>query len=91
MLDLKIAAEIELAGLTAKKRVMDEMVSATRNRKDLEAAHVERGTKKRNLSQQISGQKSEIKRLDNTLIKFGPLPLLDNKVVIQPIQWAEAP
>lgn len=89
VLDLKIAAEIELAGLSAKKGVLDELVTATRSRKDLELSHTSHLNDRANLVSHSDQLKSEIQRIDNSFVKFGPLPLADNKVVIQPIQWTQ--
>jgi hypothetical protein len=87
VLDLKIAAEIDLAGLSAKKLTLDQLVADTKQRQGLLSAYAADEGKKGQLERRMRQFKNSLALIEASLIRFGPLPLVDNRIVTQPIQW----
>jgi hypothetical protein len=82
ILNLKITAEIDLAGLIAKKGVLDELVSATNNKKSLESSLRTKQRELDSFDNPLNLAKRYQKLIQGGIKKFGPLPLVDGKITI---------
>ena len=85
--DLKITAEVELAGLAAQKKALAELIAMGEKRSKLsnEGKSVSVGVQ--NLRSGIRQFTSEISTLGQAFEMLAPLPLLEDQVIIRPIKW----
>jgi hypothetical protein len=85
--DLKVAAEIEFAGYEARLMKSNEFIAKVKANVDLLGK-----VKALESVQSLSGDKirqleSHIRSVDAAVRSFGPLPLVDNKITVQPLEW----
>jgi hypothetical protein len=85
--DLKVAAEIELAGYEARLMKSLEFIAKVKAKMELlgkvstlESVQSLSGDKIRQLE-------SHIRSIDVVIRSYGPLPLVDNKITVQPLEW----
>ncbi len=84
---LKIAAEIELVGLAARKEALEEIVKKGRERKEASAKRVHADLRVTTLERGISQTLKGITHYEAELKKCAPYPVQDGKVVIRRIKW----
>jgi len=84
---MKVAAEIELAGLKARHAALDSLIKKGEDRAQLldRVNSTERQVSK--TSDSLRSLESSISRFDEAIKSFGPFELYEDKVVIQPIKW----
>jgi hypothetical protein len=87
--DVKVAAEIELAGFEARLRKSSEFVALVKNKVDLLSKQKTAQFKQRSAQDRIAVLEAGIKNIDEAIHAFSPLSLVGNKIVIQPIEWTQ--
>ncbi len=87
--NIKITSEIEMAGLAERLRLLDEIIGQARQRLQV-------SKNMGNAKMQIASNTMSKRRLEQLIAKYveaidllKPFPLVDDKVVIQPLQWTE--
>ena len=87
--DLKIAAEIELSGFEARRTKSEEFIGKVKTKIDLLSKHstAENGQKKVHAA--IEGSEQLIRYYERAVRAYAPLPLVDNKVTVQPLEWTQ--
>lgn len=87
--DLKVAAEIELSGFEARLTKSNEFVGKVKTKIDLlnKLSTAESGLN--NARGAAENLERQIKNLDAAIRAYAPLPLVDNKIVIQPLEWTQ--
>ncbi|MBC7854894.1 MAG: hypothetical protein IAF94_15790 [Pirellulaceae bacterium] len=87
--DLKVAAEIESSGFEARRAKSEEFIVKVK-------AKVELGTKLAKAEQSrkvalggVRNSEEQIKRVDAAIHAYAPLPLVDNKITVQPLEWTQ--
>ncbi len=88
--NLKIAAEIELAGLAARQQALDSLIKNGEQRIDLlnsaNGAEAEvNGAKK-----SVSSYEKRLSDAEEAIKSLGPLRLREGKVAICPVKWVAA-
>ena len=84
---LKIAAEIELVGLAARKEALEDIVKKGRERKEVSAKRVQALNRVGALEREVSRILEGITHYEAELKKCAPYPVQDGKVVIRRIKW----
>ncbi|MHC4178717.1 MAG: hypothetical protein ACYSWU_14495 [Planctomycetota bacterium] len=84
---IKITAEIELVGLAARKKALEEIVKQGRERKEVSAKRVHAQLRVSSLGGEISHVSSGIAHYKAELKKCAPYPFAEEKVVIRRIKW----
>jgi hypothetical protein len=87
--DIKVTAEIDLAGLAARRKVLDEMIQAGKDREALVAKRNDSHKAVDMLDSNIDQLQSKLQNYRNTLTTYSKslFALKDNKIVIHPIKW----
>jgi hypothetical protein len=83
----KVDAEITLASIEARRAKLNELVSSVKSKTELT-------TKKAGLTRDLSALESRasqairiVEMLDSGIAHNAPFPVVDNQVVIQPVEW----
>jgi hypothetical protein len=87
--DAKRAAEIELAGCEGRRNKSAEFIAKVKQRREVE--------RKRNEAYQHLDQARDLRkklsnavlRIDEEIDMFGPVRLVDDTVIIQPVEWTK--
>jgi hypothetical protein len=83
----KIAAEIELSGFEARRAKSEEFIGKIKTKIDF-TAHLDAAQAKwREARDALHHAENSLRTTDNVIRAFAPLPLVDNKVLIQPVEW----
>lgn len=86
----KIAAEIELVGLTARKKAVDNIVQEAEKRKELVAAYTEASGEAAMANRAIADLRENIRQLESYKEQFRPFPAIEGEIAIHPIKWVPA-
>ncbi len=87
--DLKVAAEIELSGFEARLSKSNEFIVKVKTKVELLSKSINADSQRKDASSRIRGLEREIKAIDAAIRTFAPLPLVDNKIVVQPLEWTQ--
>ncbi len=87
--DLKVAAEIEFSGFEARRTKSEEFVGKVKTKINLLS---KLSAAERQLT--VAGRSTHnlevaIRNLDATIRAYTPLPLVDNKIVLKPLEWTQ--
>lgn len=85
--NVKITAEIELAGLSGRQKTLNEMIEQAEQRLELVGKMRDASVQIRRAEVKKSEVNKRIRIFNEAVELFGPLPLHEGKIVIQPIQW----
>ena len=87
--DIKITAEIDLAGLAARRKVLDQMINDGKKREDLAYKLVQSRDALNDLERSERRITSELQEYRDAFIVYSEklFALKDHKIVIRPIQW----
>jgi hypothetical protein len=88
---LKVAAEIELVGLDAKRQEIDRLIKGAEGRRALQDRVNSAGGKIGDLTRQMAQDQPKIDFWAANRAYDEPLPVLDNKVTIRRIKWESPP
>jgi chromosome segregation ATPase len=87
--DVKVAAEIELSGFEARRMKSEEFIRKVKT-KNVLAANFDKATSAHSIAQnRIRELEQQIKNIDAAIHAYAPLPLVDNKIVVQPLEWTQ--
>lgn len=88
--NIKVTAEIDLAGLAARRKVLDGMIQAGKDREALVAKRNEAHEGVDRMHANINLLQNKLQYSRNSLIVYSEklFSLKDNKIVIHPIKWA---
>jgi hypothetical protein len=89
--NIKIAAEIELAGLAARQKTIDAIIGEGQRVHELRDQRQRAVAKVNSLQQTIRSAEQTIADYTQTIQTYGPFRLVDDKVVIRPIKWEAKP
>jgi len=87
--DLKVAAEIEFSGFEARRTKSEEFINKVKTKTDLHSKLFAAQSRLTNDRQVVENTEQQIRNLDAAIRAYAPLPLVDNKVVIQPLEWTQ--
>ena len=87
--DIKVAAEIELSGFEARRTKSNEFIGKVKTKVDLLNKFSTAEVSLANAPITIGGLEEQIKTIDAAIRAYAPLPLVDNKVVVQPLEWTQ--
>lgn len=87
--DVKVAAEIEFSGFEARLSKSNEFIGKVKAKVDLLGKSLNAESQRRVASNKIRGLEQEINAIDAAIRVFAPLPLVDNKIVVQPLEWTQ--
>lgn len=88
--DLKITAEIDLAGLAARRKVLDQLIEDGIKRADLNSRRFAQSNAVRELQDRLDKEQRGFGGLQDVMERYSKLYSLKNdKVVIRPIKWTE--
>jgi hypothetical protein len=83
----KVAAEIELAGCTARRAKSAEFIAKVKRRDEL-ASKKDEASNRWGLTGRASNSiAGRIKVIDEEIETFGPVRIVDDTVIIQPVEW----
>jgi hypothetical protein len=87
--DIKITAEIDLAGLAARRETLDQIIKQGKEREALAAKVSQAHTEMRKLRERMERVSRDLQVYRNVFIEYSEklFTLKDNKVVIHPIKW----
>ena len=85
--DVQITAEIELAGFQARKVILDELIKKVSTKTEYLERRSELSQTGTRLLHEIDGDQRDIASVDAEIERFAPLPLVDDQITIQPLQW----
>jgi hypothetical protein len=83
---LKIAAEIELVGLTARKNAIDQIVQSGQRRASLAGETSQAGVRTRRCEREVTELERTVAIYEALRKSYEPFPLR-GKITIHPIQW----
>jgi hypothetical protein len=87
--NIKITAEIELAGLVARQKTLDEIIQSARQRIEFKEKAQRAGEMVGSWKIAIRTLQSRVRNYEAMIQQYGPFQLPDGKVVIRPIQWTK--
>ena len=87
--DAKIAAEIELSGFEARRAKSEEFVGKVKKKIELSVKHIDVQNERAKLAERIGINERNIHILDEVIQQHSPLPLVDGKVIIAPLEWTQ--
>ncbi len=87
--DVKVSAEIEFSGFEARRTKSDEFIGKVTTKIDLlnKLSTIEDNRKA--ALDKVRAWEREIKKIDAAIHAYAPLPLVDNKVTVQPLEWTQ--
>lgn len=86
--NLKITAEIELAGLAARQEALDSLIRAGEQRIDLQRRYSEAVLRSNRASESVSKYEEWLSKAEEAIELLGPFQLHGGKVVIRPVKWS---
>lgn len=86
---IKLSAEIELTGCEARRAAAEKLVARVTMRNQVAQDLVKAQTTVNEAKRSFSDASSALINLQHQLDDYQPLPLLENKVIIQPVEWTE--
>lgn len=87
--DVKVAAEIELSGFEARRAKSEEFVGKVKTKIELTDKLFQAELASQTAYGDIVRYEREIKSIDLAIRAYAPLPLVDNKITIQPLEWTQ--
>jgi hypothetical protein len=84
----KLAAEFDAADWEARHAKATELVTRVKARIDVSEKLAAANTRLPELRGYLRSYRSTVQRHDRDLLRHAPLPLVDGKIVIQPLEWA---
>lgn len=85
----KIVAEIEVAGIKASQAKASELVKTMKAKNEMTNQETGLQTRRADLRTQLDRSAQSIALLDSAIKQNAPMPLVDGKVLIQPIKWTQ--
>jgi hypothetical protein len=87
--DLKVAAEIELSGFEARLTKSNEFIGKVKTKIDL-LTNLSRAESSLNNARGVSESlERQIKKLDEAVGAYAPFPLVEDQIVVHPIEWTQ--
>ena len=87
--DLKVAAEIEFSGFEARRSKSSEFIAKVKTAIDLTSKSSTADFSRKVALGETRQIEEQIKNVDAAIRAYAPLPLVDNKVVVQPLEWTQ--
>jgi len=87
--DLKVAAEIEYSGFEARRAKSQEFISKVKMKIELLSRLSKPDFERKVAEGQIETYEGNIKMTDAAIRAWTPLPLVDNKITVQPLEWTQ--
>ena len=87
--DLKVAAEIEFSGFEARRAKSEEIIGKVKTKTELLSKSSNANFYRETARKRIRDLEEQIRNLDAAIRAYAPLPLVDNKVVVQPLEWTQ--
>jgi hypothetical protein len=87
--DLKVAAEIEFSGFEARLTKSNEIIGKVKTKVDLLSKLSTAQRSAQRSGGTVQQLEEQIKSIDVAIRAYAPLPLVDNKVIIQPLEWTQ--
>jgi len=88
--NLKITAEIELAGLAARQQALDSLIKTGEERVDLQNRAKLSRRRVDEAEHWVAQYEEALSNADEAIELLGPFRLRDGKVVIRPVKWIAA-
>jgi transcription elongation GreA/GreB family factor len=85
--DTKIQAEISLAGFQSSRAKLDEFVKKARTKVELTAKKAEFGRRSAELQRKVRDLQTHFWELESHLVFYAPIGVVDDTVVVHPLQW----
>jgi hypothetical protein len=89
--NVKIAAEIELAGLAARQKTLNAIIDEAEKSRDFSARLRQKQMEVTNLQRRLRDAEQRLAAHVETIKQFVPFRPVDDKVVIRPIKWEAKP
>jgi len=86
--NLKITAEIELAGLAARQEALDSLIRAGEQRIELQHRYSKAVSRSNQASRSVSKYEEWLSKAEEAIELLGPFRLHGGKVVIRPVKWS---
>ncbi|MCE9526559.1 MAG: hypothetical protein K8R36_10950, partial [Planctomycetales bacterium] len=87
--DLKVAAEIEFSGFEARLTKSNEIITRVKTKIDLVSHLTTAEAEQKKARSKAVSLERQIQYIDGAISAYSPLPLVDNKVVVQPLEWTQ--
>jgi hypothetical protein len=87
--DVKVSAEIELSGFEARRMKSEEFIRKVKTKNVLTAKSDTANSAYINAQNSIQNLERQIRNIDAAIHAYAPLPLVDNKIVVQPLEWTQ--
>ena len=87
--DVKVAAEIESSGFDARRAKSEEFIGKVKTLIDLREKLSNAELSRNSALSQISARESRIQTIDAAIHAFAPLPIVGNKITVQPLEWTQ--
>jgi hypothetical protein len=87
--DVKVSAEIEFSGFEARLTKSNEFIAKVKQKVELLENLAKLEAEQKKARSTLRGLEGQIHFIDEAIKAFAPLPLVDNKIVIQPIEWTQ--
>jgi hypothetical protein len=86
--DTKIQAEISLAGFQSQRAKLEEFVKKAKTRAELDVRQLMAEQRVSVLTNEIATLQGRILETEAQLAYFAPVTVVDDKIVVHPVQWA---
>ncbi|MGI8982683.1 MAG: hypothetical protein ACR2FY_25905 [Pirellulaceae bacterium] len=87
--DVKVTAEIESSGFEARRAKSEEFIGKVKALIDLRSKLSKLEFNRSVKLNEIRACESQIHRIDEAIRAYVPLPLVDNKITVQPLEWTQ--
>jgi hypothetical protein len=87
--DLKTTAEIDLSGFTARREKSEEFISKVKKKIELLMQQAVVNSEIAGSTNLIRSLENQIREADRAIKNYAPLPLVDNKITILPLEWTQ--